>query len=319
MKAQVDRDSQLDHTCINYLVTTALGNVFSDFLTDRAIRGLRPATLDFYKRELRQFITWGSEAGLREVGEVGAAELRAYFLALGQRRNRQAVLTNYGAVKTWLKWAWIEYDLQGACPIDKVKVARPDTQPKPAVELSDVDKLLTVCKGQNAKRDKAILLFLIDTGVRRRELCALEVSALRSNGVVQLQPDGTKTGEARPAFLSRDTQKALKAYLTQRGDLLPGAALFATDEGEPFSVSGLRQVIRRLCAAAGIPEQGLHKFRRTFAIESWRAGADVESVSRMLGHRQLQTTRRYLPLNEDDLRAVHDRTSPVDKLKKGKR
>jgi integrase/recombinase XerD len=253
--------------------------------------------------------------GAQSLEELTPDVLRAYFLALRERRNATGVDTAFRALRAWLKWAWREYDLPGTCPIEKVRVAAPKAEPKPAIPLDDLAKLLEACTGQNEKRDRALLLFLVDTGVRRRELCELRLSALHKNGAVHLAADGTKTGAARTVFLSRDTQKALKAYLATRGELDPGAALFATDEGEAFTVSGLRHVIRRRCKAAGIPETGLHAFRRTFAIESLRAGADVVSVSRLLGHSKVETTKRYLPQNEDDLREVHARTSPVSRLK----
>jgi len=81
----------------------------------------------------------------------------------------------------------------------------------------------------------------------------------------------------------------------------------------------LRQIIRRLCAAADIPEVGLHDFRRTFALESLRAGADVVSVSRLLGHASIEVTKRYLAQVEEDLKAAHAKSSPVDTLLRKRR
>lgn len=312
----MERKTRRDLTEVSLLVTTALGNVLSDFLTDRDISGARPATLTYYRNELSIFTRWAEDAGARELSDITPDLLRAYLASLRERRNRNGIHKNFTALKTWLNWAWGEYDMPTACPISKLKVAPPENVQQPAIELDAFTRLLDACKGRNAKRDKAILLFLLDTGIRRRELCALRVSALRKAGTVQLDTEGTKTGEARAAFLSRDTQKALRAYLNERSGLEAAAPLFATQEGGAFSVSGLRQVVRRRCKAAGIPETGLHAFRRAFAIESLRAGADVVSVSRLLGHKKVETTKRYLPQTDDDLRAVHDKTSPVARLKK---
>jgi integrase/recombinase XerD len=274
--------------------------------------------LTFYRNELKIFIQWAGEVGAKSLEEITADVLRSYFLNLRNRRNKNGIHKNYSVIKTWLTWAWIEYDLETACPITKVKVASPEDKDQPAIELDVFSKLLDTCRGRNKKRDYALLLLLIDTGIRRQEVCRLKISNLRKEGAIQLESDDTKTGEPGKAFMVLETQKALRSYLRERGDLADDAPLFATETGEPFTPSGLRQVIRRACKRAGISEQGLHSFRRGFALESQRAGADLVSISKLLRHKKTETTRRYLPQTDDDLRRVHDRTSPVNKLKKRK-
>jgi site-specific recombinase XerD len=312
-KATIDRTETI------FLVTTAIGNVLSDFLSDRDIAGVRPATLTFYRNELKPFANWIGEAGAKELADITPDLLRAYFLNLRERRTRNGIHKNYTTVKTWLLWAWEEYDQPGTCPIKKIKIAGPELHPQPAIELDNFSKLLDACQGDNAKRDLAILHFLLDTGIRRQELCRLRLSSLRQGGSVYLDPEVTKTGEARKVFLTRETQKALKVYLGTRGEMDTNSPLFATDEGETFSPTGMRQVIRRRCDDAGITEQGMHAFRRGFALESRRAGADLLSVSRLLGHKNVETTKRYLPESDEDLHETHERTSPIHQLKNRKR
>ena len=99
--------------------------------------------------------------------------------------------------------------------------------------------------------------------------------------------------------------------------------LFATDTGSRFTPTGLYQVLHRRCKDAGIDPVGLHAFRRTFALESYRAGAGEINTSRLLGHGNnrgdLNITRRYLDLMDDDLRKAHEASSPVKRLKKIKK
>lgn len=317
----MNNKAQLDHTETNFLVATALGNVFSDFIGDRDISGVRSATLTFYENELKLFLKWSGETGAKELSDITPDLLRAYFLDLRKRRHQNGIHKNYTAVKTLLRWAWEEYEQAGICPITKVKVASPQTKPQPAISLENFSKILDICRDKNGssdrdiKRDRAILLFLLDTGIRRMELCRLKVVALRSDGTVHLEADGTKTGESRNVFLTRETRRAVKSYLVRRQNLLSDDPLFATQNGEHFTAAGLRQIIRRRCKEAGIQEQGMHSFRRGFALESLRAGADLISISRILGHKHLETTRRYLPQTDEDIHLVHDRTSPINKIK----
>lgn len=78
-----------------------------------------------------------------------------------------------------------------------------------------------------------------------------------------------------------------------------------------LSASGIRQVLRRLSERSGM-KIAPHSLRRFAATQMLRHGADLISVQRILGHRQVSTTATYLLLTEDDLRMVHEKTGPVD-------
>jgi site-specific recombinase XerD len=209
---------------------------------------------------------------------------------------------------------WSEYDLQSICPITKVRVGSPVNNPQPAMDMETFKLLLAACRGDTEERDRAILFFLLDTGIRRMELCRLTIADLKNTGVVQVDSDGSKTGEPRKLFLVKVTQKSLLKYLKSRQNLAPEDPLFATITGDPLSAWGVCSLMARLAKRAGVPSQGMHKFRRGFALESLRSGADLVSISRMLGHKKVETTKRYLPQTDDDLFLVHQHTSPINQL-----
>ena len=79
-----------------------------------------------------------------------------------------------------------------------------------------------------------------------------------------------------------------------------------------MSKSGLVTIMRRRAEAAGVRMPGLHSFRRAFAVAMLRSGADLLSISRLLGHSQLAVTQRYLRLELEDLQAAHRKHGPVD-------
>ncbi len=293
---------------------TPLEVALIQFLADRELRGCRQATRAFYRTEANLFIRFANEANVSAVEDIDGATMRAYFAALKTHRNSTSVHTAWRALKTWLTWCWCEYDLSEKMPMAKITVAKPDSEPRQGISLPEIDKLLSACVGPNARRDTAIVLLLIDTGIRRRELCALDAANL-DTGKIYLDAPGTKSGKGRYVFFSRRTARAINDYLDTRLDIPDDAPLFTTDENERMTVNGLRAVIIRLCKRAGISIHGLHDFRRTFAIESLRAGGDLLAVAKLLGHSTTEQTIRYLKLTDDDLKAIHDKTSPVAKLK----
>jgi integrase/recombinase XerD len=293
------------------------------FLIDREARKSRPATMTFYRRELGYFLKWAPAYKVQYLADITPQLLRMYFIDLGKTRKKaNSIHAAYRPIKTWLKWAWEEYQIDTRCPIERVTVEPPDEEPKPGISLTDVDKLIAAAAaGQNESRDVAVFLFLLDTGIRRQELVLLNVGDLDRDGSITIRT--TKNKISRKAFLTSETRRALAAYLRTRKEIDKTDPLFATDEGGRFSPVGLYQLLRRRAKDAGIEQTGLHAFRRTFALESHRSGAGEIDISRLLGHGKnhgdLNTTKRYFDLQDDDLRKAHEASSPVKKLKRAKR
>ena len=77
-------------------------------------------------------------------------------------------------------------------------------------------------------------------------------------------------------------------------------------------------MVNRRAKLAGIEPLSLHGFRRAFALEMLRAGADVFAIQLLMGHGDLQVLRRYLRQVDDDLRAAHMKGSPVEQMRKGR-
>jgi len=90
--------------------------------------------------------------------------------------------------------------------------------------------------------------------------------------------------------------------------------LWLTVHGKRLTYCGLRSVLRRRAEAAGIPIPTLHSFRRAFALMCLRAGTDVYSLQKLMGHSDLSVLRRYLQQTEADLQAAHAKAGPVDNV-----
>ena len=71
-------------------------------------------------------------------------------------------------------------------------------------------------------------------------------------------------------------------------------------------------MLRRRSAKAGTPVPSPHDFRRAFAIERWRAGVDILTLSRFMGHSSLQVLSRYIKQIGEDLEQAARQSSPVD-------
>lgn len=222
-------------------------------------------------------------------------------------------------LRAFFSWLVKEELLEGS-PMEKIAepVDRPD-QVEPFLD-EEVEALLSAAKKSNyAKRDTAIIWFLLDTGVRASELCALRLRDVDLTARRCIIEEG-KGGKSRSVWLGGTAGKALWNYLKfePHDDADP---LFLNKLGEAFTRSGLLQLIERLGQAAGIKQTRCspHTFRHTFAISFLRAGGDVMTLQQLLGHTSLRMVQRYVRLAQTDLQQAHRKFSPADRLRSRRR
>ena len=294
------------------------------FLVDRGARGLAETTVEFYRKKLGVLRGYLQSVGVERVDDITAPVLRRYLLWLAETHNPGGVHALYRALKTFLLWWEAEVEPEGwRNPIERVPPPKVPTAPLQPVPLSHVKKMVATCKGRDflPSRDKAMLLCLLDTGLRASEFLALDVSDVNlSTGAVLVRKG--KGSKWRTAFVGHKMRRALLAYLRHRGDPSddPGPlhgsrqALWLTTRRGRLSYGGLRHVLDRRAEQAGVPTPSLHSFRRAFALLSLRAGVDIYSLQRLMGHADLSVLRRYLAQTEEDLRLAHEKGGPVDRM-----
>ncbi len=153
-------------------------------------------------------------------------------------------------------------------------------------------------------RNRALIAFMLDTGVRRTEVANLELKDLDlAEGQARIIGKGRKE---RFVFFAPSTAELLKHWLAIRGN----------DPGTLFwlSFEGVKMVFNRIRKEAGLKVFHPHQLRHTTATNLLAAGADTHSVRRMLGHASVLTTERYLSMAASDLKAKHTSASPYERV-----
>ena len=293
----------------------ALAEWAASFLTDCLVRGLSSGTVNFYRKKLAAFCDFSDAQQVTRLDQVDANHLRRFFLHLEETgHNPGGRHAHFRTLRTFFNW--IEQEEEGFhSPLRKLKPPRVDVQPIQGVSLDEFSALLNACSGNGFtdKRDKALLLALFDTGLRIQECLALtwaDVDLVKSTILVRRG----KGGKPRTVFFGSETRRALRTYAKMRRDDAP--QVWVTHNGRPLTYWGVISLLKRLSKQAGMTKApSPHDFRRATALQLLRNGADVVSVSRLLGHSGLQVTTRYLAQLESDLQRVHRAHSPVDSLK----
>ena len=143
-------------------------------------------------------------------------------------------------------------------------------------------------------RDRAILLLMLDTGLRLSEVAGIWLGDLRPDGTLKVRGKGSKE---RIVPVGSTARTAIVRYLGQRGPGRPDDALFLGRCGA-LGVRGVAQVFRRLKARLGVTGRlSPHSLRHTFARSYLVNGGDVFSLQRILGHTSLDMVKRYVALD----------------------
>ena len=297
----------------NHTTISELTEWFDAFLVDRQAASLSPNTVRFYRTHLGKFIDYCLSQSIQQVEEIKPVVIRSFLLWLeSEGHNAGGQHCYYRSVKTFIRWYIEEMEPEGyRNPFRNVKAPKLTDQILAPIPLADVNALLNACpKTWNGTRDRAIVLSLLDTGARAVEFISLNAEDvnLRTGSVYIANGKG---GKSRTTFIGRTTRRAVRRYLRTRAN----GPLWVKQNNERLTYWGLRQVMRRLADLAEIETPSLHDFRRAFAVNMLRAGCDLETLRRLMGHADLQVLRRYLDLLDSDLQRAHAIASPADQLR----
>lgn len=167
-------------------------------------------------------------------------------------------------------------------------------------------------------RDYAIMLTLLDTGMRLKELLGLTLDDVDlDRGVIRLNPETTKGRKYREVYVQKRCAETLRAYLKYRGQAgIEEQALWLSVNGTALSRTRLQTKIRAYGRAAGI--RGVrcspHTFRHSFARMFIMAGGDGLVLMQILGHTDMTIVKRYVNLWSLDKKRLHAKYSPVENL-----
>jgi integrase/recombinase XerD len=293
-----------------------ISNELIAFLVDRQARQLSPRTIQFYEDELHWFLKFCQSENDSTMEVIDAPLIRNYLIHLSYRRNKGGIHAAFRAIKAFLNWWQAEVDDPNyKNPITKITPPTLSKEPLPGIPIDHIRRLIASCNSHTelGQRDRAIFTILIDTGLRKEELVALNIGDIDFRiGAVHVHHG--KGDKSRTVFMGPKARRELIRYLRFRPEYLPSSPLLENQAHSRLTGAGLRQILRRHAIIAHIPEPGLHDFRRTCAIECLRNGMDVITLMHLMGHTTTTVLLRYLKLIESDLQASHASSSPADNL-----
>ena len=281
-----------------------LDEAFLDFILSRQAKLCSENTVRFYSFTLGKFVEWLFSQNISTPGEITTRLIRAYLAEYANRGCRDSYIHGHArAIKTFVRFLRAEEYIAEVLTFQMPSLSKKRLL---VLSASEVELVIEACK---TKRDKALVLLMVDSGLRRGEVCALKWRHINiSNGVVLVERG--KGGKARSVVIGVTTRRALLAYrrVIPHEDNDP---LFQTKNGKRLTPMGLRSAFVRLSNKSGVHITP-HSMRRTFASLSIRAGMNLLHLQGLLGHSSLEMTQRYVQMLDDDLVEAHRSHGPID-------
>jgi integrase/recombinase XerD len=255
----------------------------------------KPNSLRNSLKAIELFLTFYTSLGKSRLEEIAREDLEAFV------ENEQDRGTKITSARTrlmyllgFLRFLMEDNVIPEALLRRKIRLKLPDLLPR-AMNPDDVRQLLSVI---SHTRDRALILVLLRTGMRIGELLALKVNDLdiRERKIYILE--GEKNSLGRVVYLSDDALFALRRWLSKR-DQKKGVVFYGR-ERNPLGYSSARYLFVKHLKKAGLENRGytVHSLRHTFASELLNAGMRLECLQQLLGHHNIEMTRRYARLTD---------------------
>jgi site-specific recombinase XerD len=289
-------------------VSQGEASLFADFLNGQ---DLAPNSRRAFKQDVRKFACWFSLAN-KEPFKSERVTVRDItdFKSFLRTEKKQAVATVNRCLVTLRRFfGWLlEHELVSINPAKPVKELRRQQLAPKGLERTQVRKLLREIELRNDIRANAIFSMFLWTGARCGDLTNLELDdimlAERSGSAVFRTGKGNKQ---RTVPIPLAARRPLIAWLESRPPV-QSSNVFVGERGA-LTEKGYRNLCDKYSAICGFkihPHLLRHSFAHRFLADN---GNDLVALAQILGHENLNTTKRYVQKTQDELGEASDRLS----------
>src|SRR3989338_8798370 len=258
---------------------------FKKFLKDKKHSS---STIVAYGKDIEQLVSFLEELSKSHLHEVTKEDIEA-FLAKMQKDGYtpKSISRKINSTRTFYRFLKVnEYVTDDP----SLLVAHPRYKLAPPRILTPTEYRALRDAARNDPRMFAIIELLLQTGIRIGELANLRVSDSKKDS---LHIAAYEKHEEREIPLNKRAQEALQKYLEIRPKT-KDSHLFITKSGRPFLVRNIRTSMERYFRLAEVKDAKVNDLRHTFVAHHLKQGASLVLISKILGHKRLSTTERYL-------------------------
>ena len=283
-------DSPIDRIVKKIFVLDLPGSEhFENYMRYKLRMNHKPSTLKGSFVAVSSFLSFYAGLEKSKLNEIVSGDIEAFVEHEQDRGLRvTTIVTRIKQLWAFLRFLYDQDIIDGRILKRKIKLKVPEFLPR-AIAPGDVRKFLGAI---HDIRDRALILVLLRTGMRIGELLGLKVIDLDVHDRKILLYEGEKNCLGRVVYLSDDVLMAIKLWLTKR-DPKRDYLFYGLKRG--LCYTSARNLFTRYLREAELQHKGytIHSLRHTFASELLNAGMRLECLQVLMGHHDIEITRRY--------------------------
>lgn len=278
------------------LANAEFKKLHDEFTQDLRSKGRSESTVIAYAKDIEQLLTFFSGRAADSINKTSIEDLEAFKNDLETNNyTPKSVSRKINSTRTFYKYL-LENSVISDNPAEKL--AHPKFDVKPPRVLNEMEYRALRDVSRVDVRLYSIVEVLLQTGIRIGELAVLTVHDVRTSkdtGIkyLDIKPQGSHPGRKVP--LNNIAFSAIQEYLKIRPET-EDDTLYVTKNGRPLLVRNIRTAIDKAFEKAGIKNAKVNDLRNTFIAHHLANGVSLVTVSKLVGHKRLSTTEKYLNL-----------------------
>ena len=275
-------------------------NILLPSLADRFIKHLEAQekssfTIVAYKKDLEQFVGFLTTQEISDIKEVKTNHINGFINKLiNDGYTKKSASRKLNSIRTFFRYLKNDGIIEQNPSLD---VSHPKyIQSAPRI-FSKLEYRALRDFAKEEPRTYALIDILLQTGMKIGELAGLTMEDVKDSSIHITQYGKTP---ARDIPLNKAVKKSIDDYLKVR-PTENSNHLFITRTGKPLLIRNIRQIISRCFREVGIEKATVNDFRNTFIAHQLKNGASVEYIAKLVGHRRLSSTERFLNVVKEEI------------------
>lgn len=252
------------------------------------------ATIVAYNKDIEQLVAFLSNTGKKDITTITREELEAFLQKLAaDSYTPKSISRKINSIKTFYRFlkstGSVTHD-----PANDIEHPKYDVKPPRILSKIEYRALRDACRGDI--RTHAIVELFLQTGLRIGELANLTLDDVKATELHVASQEGH---DERTIPLNRAGKEALDTWMKLRNTEAKSTSLFITKTGRPLLIRNIRTAIDRYFKVAGIEDAKVNDLRHTFIAHHLMSGTAITTISKLVGHKRLSTTEKYLEFIQD--------------------
>lgn len=253
------------------------------------------ATILAYSKDIEQLTKFLQDLGKKSISEVEKADLEAFLKKLStDGYTSKSLSRKINSIKTFYRFLKNQNHIT-INPAAEIAHPKYDTKPPRILSKMEYRALRDACRSDT--RTYAIVELFLQTGIRIGELAAIKQADVKEKELIIEAQEGHPQ---RTVPLNKAAKAAIDKWLTIRPQT-KSDILFVTKTGRPLLVRNIRTTIDRFFKSAGIEGAKVNDLRHTFIAHHLASGTPLTLISKLVGHKRLSTTEKYLELVKEKM------------------